>query len=322
VAKERLKGARVVKDRVKRLGLKGKAANRVLRTGLIPAAVYGAKVTGMTNGQIEALTSVAHQTLGKASGRSAYARLTLSGGLPAAGPAIAPIWEWALAVFDRRVPAGILEAAWRSAVAPVGLAKDPSAAGKGPAGAAVAAAARIGWKMPSWDSFVEPTGFCLRLKDEAPQTVKKAALEGFDDWSAERSLLAAQLGAAPWLEPLSAFLASKKPSAAVKGSLRAMAEGGWPTQASLHQDGLADSPLCRACGLHNGTLYHRVRVCQHQAWMRKGKQAARAGLIGGSPGDLEEEASPLLRRGIPIAPERLPPPPVLGGTCRRARGPG
>ena len=74
-------------------------------------------------------------------------------------------------------------------------------------------------------------------------TVKKAALEAFDDWASGRSSLFRELEGPPFLEPLKDAISSKKTSAAVGGSLRAMAEGGWPHQAALYADGLSDSPL-------------------------------------------------------------------------------
>ena len=53
----------------------------------------------------------------------------------------------------------------------------------------MAAAARIGWAIVSPFVFREPTGNLLDVRVEAPVTVRKAALEYFDDWCAGRSML-------------------------------------------------------------------------------------------------------------------------------------
>ena len=87
-----------------------------------------------------------------------------------------------------------------------------------------------------------------------------------------------------------------------------MAEGGWPTQASLFKGGLADSPLCTACSVAEGTLYHRVRMCSCTSWLRQAKDSEAAGIIGPARAG-EEDSNSLLRRGIPVRPDRTPPPP-------------
>ena len=104
------------------------------------------------------------------------------------------------------------------------------------------------------------------------------------------------------MEPLRDALNSKHTSPAVRGSLRVMAEGAWPFQATLHEGGLSDSPLCCACQESRGTFYHRVRECPAQHWCRKGQVASAAGVVGGSPSPEEEEADPLLRRGLAYRP--------------------
>jgi len=198
VAAARLKDAGVRKARVRKLGLTGRAINRIVRTGMLPAAIHGAGVTKLTNSQLDKLASLAHGAFGKASGRSAYARLLLSGGLAGATQAIQPIVDWSRAWFDSLMPHEVMKAAWRRAVHEVGFAEDPQAAVRGPAGAAVAAALRVGWKMTGPYVFSEPSGHLLDATVEAPTTIKRAALEGFDDWSAERSSLAKQVGGTPF----------------------------------------------------------------------------------------------------------------------------
>jgi len=306
VAAKRLREAGVRKDYIRQRRLPGKAVNRIVRTALIPAAVHGAKVLGVTDAELSKLTSLSHAAFGRATGKSAYARLSLSGGMPGARQAIEPIVAWSTAVFDQTVPEPVLQEAWRNAAARVGLSSSPFDQVSGPASATAAAARRLGWQMVGATALREPTGHLLDLRKEAPETIKKAALEAFDDWSAKRSSLAVQIGGPPFLEPLRAYCDRKSTSAAVKGSLRSMAEGGWPTQASLYAAGLSDSPLCQLCQSSPGTFYHRVRACRGTQHLRKGAWATRAGLCSAGVGTAEETATPLFRRGVAVAPPRAP----------------
>ena len=95
-----------------------------------------------------------------------------------------------------------MKAAHRRAVHEVGLSPDPHGAVKGAAGAAVAATGRLGWKMVSPYVFQEPTGNLLDVRQEAPHTVRLAALEAVQRWFASSSSLGEQVGGIPYLEPL------------------------------------------------------------------------------------------------------------------------
>jgi len=188
---------------------------------------------------------------------------------------------------------------------------EPFDAVGGPATATYAAANRLGWQMVGARAFKEPNGHVLDVAVEAPATIKKAAMEAFEDWAASRSSLADQIGGPPFLEPLKDFCDRKGTPAATKGSLRSMAEGGWPSQASLFAAGLSDSPLCQLCHREPGTFYHKVRTCLGTQHFRTGAWARRAGLCSSGQGTAEETATPLLRRGIAVAPPRAPPPEAL-----------
>ena len=124
----------------------------------------------------------------------------------------------------------------------------------------------------------------------------------------------------PFLEPAIAFCNSKHTSPQVAGSIRSLLEGGWPSQASLHEAGLADSPDCLFCPGQRGTLFHRLRECQNTAWLRQLRLSEQAGLAG--PVGVREEASePLLRRGVPYAPPRLSPVPSGEHSVMEEHGP-
>ena len=97
-------GAARRRGRTLRLGLSGKARVRVLRSNLLPVAEYGASIYGLSDSDIDKLMSMAHRALGPATGRFAFPRLVLTGGLPGCEAATAPVWNWARAVATSRSP--------------------------------------------------------------------------------------------------------------------------------------------------------------------------------------------------------------------------
>lgn len=126
----------------------------------------------------------------------------MAGELPSCRPAISPIVAWAEACVDATVNRNDLEIAWRAAIMTVAAAKGPVGAAKGPTGAAIAAALRLGWKMPGWHVLVEQAGYILDLCEEAPVTVTRAATEAYARWSAVGSSVAARIGGPPALDAL------------------------------------------------------------------------------------------------------------------------
>jgi len=239
--------------------------------------------------------------------------------MPGGDRAVEPIVAWATAVFDQRVKPQVMDSAWRHAVSKMRGIEHPFDAVGGPATATYAAANRLDWQMVGARAFKEPNGHVLDVAVEAPATIKKAAMEAFDDWAASRSSLADQIGGPPFLDPLKDFCDRKGTPAATKGSLRSMAEGGWPSQASLFAAGLSDSPLCQLCHREPGTFYHKVRTCLGTQHFRTGAWARRAGLCSSGQGTAEETATPLLRRGIAVAPPRAPLLKLLRTSRRETR---
>ena len=94
---------------------------------------------------------------------------------------------------------------------------------------------RIGWSMPGPFCFRMADGTLLQLDSESPWVVKQFALDDLMRLEAAASSLAARVGGPTDLRPLKEFLRSKtcKGSPAVAGSLRALGEGGWWTQARM-----------------------------------------------------------------------------------------
>lgn len=80
VAKERMKLAGETVRRIHKLGIKGLAAIRIARSGLVPSASYGTEVRRVTDEEQRKLTCLVRQAPGKHVGRSAYARTYLTGG--------------------------------------------------------------------------------------------------------------------------------------------------------------------------------------------------------------------------------------------------
>ena len=166
VQRARLKAVAGRLGRYRRLGRR--AAGRLVRTGAAPAMRYGVGVCGATDTAVRAARRFSCAVAGEMRGRSSFARLQLAafdvGTLMATGPTV----EWAKAVWEGLVGRDDLRAAWRNAIVTVGLASRPFQAAAGPAGATVASARRLGWKMPSPFDFVDGRGERISLDHVCP----------------------------------------------------------------------------------------------------------------------------------------------------------
>ena len=123
-------------------------------------------------------------------------------------------------------------------------------------------------------------GNTLYLDQEAPATIKKLAEAAYLRWAGQRSSLGQDIVGTPFLEPLVSVCRSSRMPAAVAGSLRALAEGAWATQQRYHNDKLAESPMCAACGEEVGTLFHKFCRCPQQSHNRRSAAAKRFGVEG------------------------------------------
>ena len=294
VRKARVKAVAHRAARLRRLNPGPRAAARVTRTAFIPAMAYGSAVVHLTDAEIKTMNSIAHAAMGPAAGRSAYARFTLTGGLPLADAAVAPIRDLAEAIFSKAAPDSVIQAAWETALEPC-----HTAVPIGPVGSARAAAARLGWVFTDTNLVREPSGYIFNLAEDAPHQVYKAALQAFRRWSAANSSLAAEIKGTPNLEPLAAVIRAKSTPWPIKKSLQTLGECGWPSQASYHTAGRSSSAACALCGHPWGSFYHRCRVCPHTKWMRESRWGKEAKLDQAGQGEAEELAEPLFRRGIP-----------------------
>ena len=154
-----------------------------------------------------------------------------------------------MGALDSHVPDKVLFATWGRCIGHWVLEGTPVIVDD-PADAVRALAARLGWQWPNWHVLHDPSGYMLDLRVEAPLKVARAAEEAYDRRAASRSSLAEDIRGPPDLGALCAVCHSTHTSEKVFGRLRAMIEGLWPSQASLHAAGLADSPLrkCREEG--------------------------------------------------------------------------
>ena len=304
VQAQRLRALRIRTTRLLKSGVRGKAGMRVARAGLMPSVTYGTACIAVSNTFLKQISSTVHRAFGPSKGRSAYARLRLTGGLPGALPATAPIVAWSRAFWDQLVPFDLLERSWRIAIVEVGVAGGrPS----GPAGAAVFAAKRVGWAFPHYAVFKEAHGHLLDCRVEAPKTIERAAADAFELASAGQSRLAARICEIPDLEALSNFHKSSRWSPAVRGSLRALAEGGWWSRERLFEAGLVDSAACTACGEPISNLRHWSCYCPRSlALAETASDDVQAAVATAAA---HRESDPLLDHGIPArVPLALPPP--------------
>ena len=313
------------------------AAKRLVRTGAAPALRYGAGVYGSTKKAITAARSFACNALGKMAGRCGIARLTLAKYDPGAELALKPILDWARACWERWVPRTDMAKAWRGAMTGVGLATKPFGEVTGPAGAFVASAHRVGWKVPSPSAILTKQGTILDLDTVCPLQLLKHAQRDLGELEALSSSTAARIGGAPDFEPLKNFLDSKlgrrMPGSA---SLRALGEGGWWTQERLWNEGVAGvtDPFCRACVLPGdgndgqptravGSFIHRTTSCAATRAVRDAFKDAEILGIAQRHGhrDMCFELLPLYQHGIPMLPERYQPPGEIVRICGGRRAP-
>ena len=298
------------KKRYQQLGRK--AAGHLAKTGAAPAFRYGASVYGASNAAVKAVRGFMCQVRGEMRGRSTFARLEVAGYDVGAEMATDPIFSWAAAAWDGLVADSDRFVTWKRAHVVVGVSKRRFAAVEGPAGAMLASCMRIGWAAPSHNVFRTARGLMLDLREVCPSQIRLHALDDLRRLEAAKSSLALRMGGPPDLEPLTDFLATRKVrKSQAAGSLAALGEGGWWTQARLFEEGRVGDPFCRACGKRGGlgpvlgTLHHGLCGCLATAGPRKvhRNQAVIAKAQSSVHG-----SEPLFAHGIPVLqPKSLVP---------------
>ena len=88
-----------------------------------------------------------------------------------------PIVQWAKATWDGLVDRATLKDAWKAAMVKVAAAIRPFQVAIGPAGAMVASALRLGWKVPSPSCLRDQEGRMIDLDKVCPIQVQLRAQE-------------------------------------------------------------------------------------------------------------------------------------------------
>ena len=313
----------------------------VFSTGLKPAVLYGSSVAIPNATVVKHMRRAAGKVIGPMKGRSLIARLAVNLCDPCWDTIRKPISAWVDAVWDQRLPAVKMKRAWLFGHHQVMGALRPLAAAGGAAGAFFAAIRRVGWTSQSNDAVKTLDGTVLRLSEVAPKTTLRflwddfqivsasstSILEGFEHREVPTSSTGGHVVGrregtgdhphkharhkgrpVPWFDPAASVLNAKwaksQPPAAI-ASAASLPEGGWWPQACLFNVGLAEDPICRACGAATGDLYHRMFGCSCR---REKRESDCPEWLAQQAADLKF-CDPLFSRGVPLRPERPPTPP-------------
>ena len=305
----------------------------VFRTGLQPAALYGASVAIPSIGIVRGMQRAAARTVGPLSGRSVTARLATARCDPAYEAARRPIAAWVNAIWECSFLHPKMARAWMHAQSVVAGSLRPSISAGGSAGSLLAALRRVGWVAPAFKWIKTLDGSMLDLTAVAPRTVMRYLADDFAITSAANSGLGKRLAkecvtlgggyalwespgekyynvdgrCIPWFEPAAAVLNSRwaktQPAQAV-ASVSALVEGGWWPQDRLFQHNLAADPICRACGVETGTLLHRCCLCATSKEWREAECPKWLRELAA-----KDQSDPLFCQGVPRRPACPPPPP-------------
>ena len=180
-AKARQKEAKAKRQRIQALVKHKKIAGRLTRVMIVASRSYGTAVTGMSDKDIADLNKEVHVAMGKATGRSSFPRLMLTGGLPATRPATAPVMALARAIFDKDLSPKELTEGWRHASTQWASQPGTNCNASGPADAALRALRRVGWAWPAPYPLVTQSGIELDMRLEAPLTIQKLLEMDFTD---------------------------------------------------------------------------------------------------------------------------------------------
>ena len=310
---QRSRISKVLKRKVGYLRIGRKAAAHLVKTGAGPALRYGAAVVGASSSAIRAARGFSCQAVGEMRGRSTFARLSLAGYDVGALMATDPIVDWACAVWDGTEGVDTLACAWKKAMVEVCTATRPFSAVRGPAGAMVASALRLGWRIPSAFCLMRSDSSLVDLRKMAPRVVSLLALHDLQENEAAGSSLAKRIDGPPDLEPLRGHLHLIRRTKAA-GPLRALGEGGWWTQARMFAEQLpgVDDDVCKACNQASGTLYHRCCGCP--AIVAIGRRSKHNGILDAAQTAIRC-VDPLFQHGVPHLRRLPPPPPFVERWC-------
>ncbi len=266
----------------------GASTARLLRTGCNAAVAYGDDVVGVSCTTLLTRRRAAADAVSTATrGRDLDLALALADERasqctdPAHAAHTLPIAQWAEAVWGNWLPRPMLRLLIRAAKAKLTSALRPWSCVRGPAGAAVASAARLGWHFVDAATLVTDQGRTLELDADPPAVVKREVTRAVRRWRWRRiearypHLDSGGEGRGACLAPVIRLLrgngATAHWRAEHRAALRSVVTGTqWP-QHRLAAAGLVDDGRCRSClaraldmDAHEvppGTLLHRIAVC-------------------------------------------------------------
>ena len=247
-----------------------------MRMHVQSAALYGARVNGISNVALEKLrTIVRAATSTRAQGGSASIDLVLQKQRdidPAFAGNTLPLLQWAFKVKvaarcgDMRI-LDIHRKAWCAAMANMAMClqsdDNPWKHIRGPASACIATIGRIGWDVPQmegWKKWIDRDGRVIDLTVVSPHSLKKLLHRDIAKAYWAKSMLneKAMDSSGIWLEPLrsAVFISDKE-----KGAMtRSAAIGIQWTQDRVAEAGYASDKAdnkCRLCNQAVGSLKHR-----------------------------------------------------------------
>ena len=160
-----------------------------MATGEHAVAMYGIACSGMGDDQLMQVRRAAAGIIGGSSAGKGPNMVLIAESAKvgwAADPAFAahiePIGQWADAAWHSRLPTKLLDYSIGKAKRAVLAAKRPWAVVRGPAGAVVATAARIGWTVVDATTAVTDVGRHVCFTKDSPKMVKLLVRQSVDRW--------------------------------------------------------------------------------------------------------------------------------------------
>lgn len=265
-------------QRISRLAKAGRRQpQHVVRQGIIKGALYGANVTGISDGNLLKLRRIcASTTPPRAQGRSLDLALHFAGCDPGPEATLAPIVRWAQEIWNssaklssRSVPIAELVAGWNRA--------QPHLVQNwrrvnGPMSAAAMSAKRLKWTVGHpfiWHNDLNETVHLGRCSPAMVDILGKQSFQRLLEQRVASSTKDPALrGARAFLDPVRKLLSSSAlcgMTARGRGALCAACCNAIWTNQRLHDAGYAVGSLCESCSSGAvDTVFHRVWECTSQ----------------------------------------------------------
>ncbi len=260
------------KLRIARFRKLGGAARAVAARGQIPAATYGGDVNGISDAELYRLRGM----MGRATAPSSRGSYTLLKLMLTEDPALRAnaniIGRWSAVAWRNAGPqsqrkgnepgADVLRAAMAAAISDEK--QNPGWEGvRGPAGATVRTARRIGWEFKDAYQVADELGCTIDFGVMDPRAVRdrvRQATEAATARQVARHEAMPQLKDGIWAAPIRSALRSTRMTPAAKACLRRTFAGGYWSGARRAAAGMLDNPGCD-CGAPIDDTHHRLYEC-------------------------------------------------------------